>query len=262
MSDMSEKDALICPACGSAKWTDVYKIDRWEIKECLVCGLARIDPLPAAQSRPELYSKDKVISRNTKPQTRSQKFSRAMKRMFSKITKRNKNAIFYHKFSRYLPAGSRILDIGCGDGSFLQSAKGRFTCTGIEISEYLADLARQQGDIKVITGDFLNADLGNEKFDGITLISLLEHLNDPEAALRKCFSLANDGGVLLIKTVNYGCLNRLIKRGQWTGFRPPDHVFYFNPSNLKRLLKKIGFTKIKISAWPFNDNMYCDARIF
>jgi 2-polyprenyl-3-methyl-5-hydroxy-6-metoxy-1,4-benzoquinol methylase len=149
--------------------------------------------------------------------------------------------------------------VGCGDGSFLRLAKKQFACTGIEISEYLAALARKQDDIKVMVGNFLATDFANEKYGGITLISLLEHLDDPMQAIKKCFDLMDNGGVLLMKTVNYGCLNRRIKREGWTGFRPPDHIIYFNPSNLKRLLSKIGFTKIKISAWAFNDNMYCDA---
>lgn len=251
---------LICPVCENTKWTNVYIIDRWNIEECVVCGLARIDPLPTGESRPELYSKEKVISRNVKQQTQSQKFSRAMKRLFKRITNQNKSEIFYNKFSRYLPVGSKVLDVGCGDGSFLKLVKRRFACTGIEISECLADLAKKQGDIKVIISDFLTLNLINEKFDGVTLISLLEHLNDPRGAIKKCFDLMNVCGVLLIKTVNYGCVNKIIKKGNWTGFRPPDHIFYFNPSNLKSLLKKIGFTKIKISAWPFNDNMYCVAR--
>lgn len=248
-----------CPVCSSLKWKDAYNIGRWDIKECFVCGLARIDPLPCAETRPQLYSKDQVISRNIKQQTRAQKFSRVMKRAFNRIAKRDKSKIFYDKFRGYLPAGSKILDVGCGDGSFLRLAKSRFDCTGIEISDYLADLARQQG-IEVIIGDFLSANLADRRFNGITLISLLEHLNQPQQAIKKCFDALDSGGVLLIKTVNYSCLNRVIKKADWTGLRPPDHIFYFNPANLKALLKGAGFTQVKVCAWPFNDNMYCDAR--
>lgn len=257
---MQEKGAFICPVCASTEWRSVYRIQQWGIEECLVCALARIDPLPARDSRPALYSQEKVVERNAKEKTRAQKFSRAMKRFFNKIAKRNKNKIFHDKLSRYLPAGSKILDVGCGDGSFLSAAKDKFACTGVEISEYLADLARRQAGIKVISGDFLSLNLLNEKFDGVTLISLLEHLNDPQGSVKRCFELLKQGGVLLIKTVNYGCLNRVFKKKEWTGFRPPDHLFYFNPANLKALLKKAGFSKIRISAWPFSDNMYCDAR--
>ena len=182
-----------------------------------------------------------------------------MKRLFSRATKRNKSEIFYNKLSHYLSPGAKVLDIGCGDGSFLKLAKKQFTCAGIEISEYLAALARKQGDIQVMVGNFLTTGFTSEKYDAITLISLLEHLDNPIQGIKKCFDLLSNGGVLLMKTVNYSCLNRRIKKEGWTGFRPPDHIIYFTPSNLKRFLKKIGFSKIRISAWAFSDNMYCDA---
>jgi len=251
---------LICPVCQNDSWTEVYKIKEWSIGECTSCGFARIDPLPLRENRHELYSQEQVVTRNIKQLSHPQQFSRAMKRLFKKLTRRDKSKIFFKLLCRYLPEGSKILDIGCGDGSFLRSAQARFRGTGIEISQYLADLARKEAGIKVLVGDFLNAPLGEEKFDGITLISLLEHLDYPEKALQKCFDLLNGRGVLLLKTVNYGCLNRIIKKGNWTGFRPPDHVVYFTPRNLRRLLKKIGFSQIKISSWALNDNMYCDAR--
>ncbi len=250
---------IICPICGSTKWKKRYKINRWDIEECNTCGFARIGPMPDRESRMEYYSKGKVIERNIKQKSSSQKFSRLLKQFFGRLTRREKRVIFYNKLRQYLSFKSKILDIGCGDGSFLMLAKKRFVCTGIEISEYLASLARKQDDIKVITGNFLDTDFTNEKYGGITLISLLEHLNDPVKAMKKCFELLNPGGVLLMKTVNYNCLNRRIKKESWTGFRPPDHVIYFNPSNLNLLLKKVGFKKIKISAMPFNDNMYCEA---
>jgi len=138
-------------------------------------------------------------------------------------------------------------------------ASKKFICSGIEISEYLANLAKTREGLTIKTGNFLEADFAGEKYNGITLISLLEHLSDPLRTLQKCFDLLRDGGILLIKTVNYECANRKIKKENWTGFRPPDHVVYFGPSNLKRILTKIGFKKIKASSWTFNDNMYCAA---
>ena len=250
---------IICPVCGSKIWTKRYKIDSWTIEECDTCGFAHIDPMPVREDRAGCYSEEKVVERNVKEKNSLQKLSRFLKRLFSKATKRDKSAIFYNKLRRHLQPKSKVLDIGCGDGSFICKASENFVCTGIEISEYLASLARKRPGIKVITGNFLNTDFLNEKYDGITLISILEHLDDPMEAIKRCFDLLNGRGVLLLKTVNYGCLNRLIKKRNWTGFRPPDHVVYFNPSNLELLLKKAGFKKIKISAMPFNDNMYCEA---
>lgn len=255
---MENRQMLACPACGDSGWVLKYKIDHWNIEECRRCSFARIDSLPVRESRPEYYSKEKVVERNVKKKTALQKFSRTMKQLFSKATNRNKNDIFYNKLRSYLSPGQKVLDVGCGDGSFLKLAKHSFSCTGVEISDYLCDLARKGDGIKVINGDFLSVSLAGEKFDGITLISLLEHLDDPMQVISKCYNLLNYGGVLLIKTVNYGCLNRVLKKNKWTGFRPPDHLVYFSPRNLKLLLKRLRFSKIRISSWPFNDNMYCD----
>ena len=250
---------LVCPVCGDTKWVGAYKIDQWEIGECAVCRFARIDPLPKIKGRPEYYSQEEIIKRNTRQRTPLRRFFRDIKQLFSEVTGRNKSEICYKKLSRYLSPGLKVLDVGCGDGRCLKLAKRKFICTGIDISEYQADLAKKQGYAETIAGNLSTVDSNNEKYGGITLISFLEHLDDPLQAIKKCFDLLNNGGVLLIKTVNYGCLNRRITKERWTGFRPPDHVIYFTPANLKRLLKKIGFTKIKISAWAFNDNMYCDA---
>lgn len=248
----------ICPICKNENWLKAYKVKQWDIVECSGCHLARVDNPTLGDRRKDIYSKEKVIARNVKKKSKSQNFSRFMKRMFKKMTKRNKLKIFYEGLSRQLPNGAKVLDVGCGDGSFLKLLKDRFSCTGVEISEYLADLARKAG-IEVFVGDFTKLDLADKKYDGITLISIIEHLDAPWDALKKCFDIMDEKGILLLKTVNYSCFNRKIKGKDWTGLRPPDHLVYFSPVNLKGLLKKIGFSKIRISAWPFNDNMYCTA---
>lgn len=256
---MEENYLLACPVCESKNWSEVYRIGAWGIEECENCGFAKIDPLPSRDNRQLCYSKEEVVARNTKKKSFSRNLSRAAKRLFGKITKRNKSEIFYNKLRKHLPPKSKILDIGCGDGSFLQLAKNEFNCAGIEISEYLASLAGRIDGVGIRSGNFLNTDFKGETYDAITLISLLEHLDDPLGAVRKCFNLLNRNGILLLKTVNYGCINRKIKRAKWTGFRPPDHVVYFTPRNLSRILEKAGFSKVKVKAWPLNDNMYCDA---
>lgn len=255
-----EKHLSVCPVCENKDWKNVYRIGRWDIGECCSCGFARIDPMPCRELRPGFYSEERVTRSNAKKRTVPQRLFRSLKRILAWIGRHDKGAIFYDKLSRSLAAGSKILDLGCGDGSFLKLAKKSFLCTGVEISEYLAGLARERGDIKVISGDFMTMDAGREKYDGVTLISLLEHLDDPGKAVRKCFDLLNRDGVLLIKTINYGCLNRMIRKGRWTGFRPPDHMVYFTSRTLKRLLEKADFVEIKVSSWPLNDNMYCEAR--
>ena len=64
---------------------------------------------------------------------------------------------------------------------------------------------------------------------------------------------------LLLKTVNHQGFSRRILKEQWSGYRPPDHLVYFGPENLRALLLRIGFRSVKMTAMPFNDSFYCDA---
>ena len=256
---VEKRQMLECPVCENKKWEKIYQIDNWSIKKCSICGFACLDPLPHHESRPDYFSEEKIVLNNAKKRTGLKKFSRTLKSFFKNLTKRDKSQIFVDKLCHYLPKDAEILDIGCGDGSFLRKAKNNFTGTGIEISDYLASLAKKDSDLTIFSGDFIDTDFKGKKFKGITLISLLEHLDDPRQAMQKCFDLLDKNGVLLLKTVNYGCLNRWVIGKEWTGFRPPDHLVYFTPTNLICMLKKIGFSKIKFNAWPLNDNMYCDA---
>lgn len=201
-----------------------------------------------------------MVSKLDKKRSGIRKFSASLKQRFNQAIRRDKNSIFYRKLIRTLPRGAKVLDVGCGMGTFLERCKERFVCTGNDISTTWTSWVGKSNDIEIVAGDFVTAPFGERKFDGITMIALLEHLDDPDQVLRKCLHLLNDGGVLLLKTVNYDCWNRRIMGGKWTGFRPPDHLIYPGPSNLRQLLQKIGFSQVRISAWPLSDNMYCDVR--
>jgi 2-polyprenyl-3-methyl-5-hydroxy-6-metoxy-1,4-benzoquinol methylase len=256
---MQARHMLICPVCGSAEWGIRYKIGEWDIGECSSCGFARIDPLPLKEARAEQYSEGIVCERNIRKRSVLRNLAKNVKYFFRNLTSRDKSGIFYTKLCKCLSPKARILDIGCGDGTFLDLAKKRFVCTGIELSDFLVSHARKKENIEIIEGDFQEADFKGNRYDGLTMIALLEHLDKPSEAAKKCFDLLNKNGILFLKTVNYGSFNRIIAKTGWAGFRPPDHIVYFNPSNLRLLLSKVGFSKIKIHSLPFSDNMYCEA---
>jgi 2-polyprenyl-3-methyl-5-hydroxy-6-metoxy-1,4-benzoquinol methylase len=249
-----------CPACGSAQWRNIFRIKQWDIKECRRCGFACIDPLPLMDLRGDFYKEEQVVTRNVvKKRSLPTRVLRKLKLWGNRMAGRSKSNIFHEKLKAHVPAGKDVLDIGCGDGGFLDTLRKDYRTFGVEISDYLADFARKRGGMQIYTGDFLNTDFQHQTFDGITLISLIEHIPDPAATLEKSHRLLNDNGIFLLKTVNYKCWNRALLGKKWTGFRPPDHVVYFTPENLKQLLSRIGFKKIRFTAWPLNDNMYCEA---
>lgn len=249
-----------CVVCGGAGWRLLHRIADWNIRGCEACGFARIDPWPADETRPEFYSEANIDRRSRgKRRGIGGRIAAAVRGALRRLSGRSKGSIFRDKLAASLPPGARLLDIGCGRGAVLRDLVGRYHCAGVEISGYLADETRKLG-VEVFTGDFGDLDFRGAQYDGITMVSLLEHLRDPVAALKKCHALLAAGGLLLLKTVNHAGLNRRLLGASWSGYRPPDHLVYFGPANLRRLLRDIGFSRISISAAPLNDSFYCDAR--
>ena len=82
-----------------------------------------------------------------------------------------------------MPKSARVLDIGCGSGSFLKalSDKGYTEITGIDLSEEQVKLAHQLGVSQVQQGDlidFFNA--ADHKFDLISGMDIIEHFTKNE----------------------------------------------------------------------------------
>jgi SAM-dependent methyltransferase len=93
-----------------------------------------------------------------------------------------------HSIARLVPAGSRVLDLGCGDGALLDHLQRERGCTGYGIE--LADenvLACVKRGVNVIQ---LNLDQGltifdDDSFDVVLQIDTLQHLRNAETMLRE-----------------------------------------------------------------------------
>ena len=246
--------------CAAHGWSVLYTIKAWRILTCTHCGFAQIDPFPAPSSRAEFYSSAAIETRAVERiRSRSARVTAFVRHWLRRLSGRTKGTILLRELARRVPVGSTLLDIGCGSGAVLRLACERYRCTGIEISSDLAAQARALGTT-VEVGDFIDHSFGAQGFDAVTMVSLIEHLRDPVLALRRCHALLNTSGVLILKTVNHGGVNRRLLGANWSGYRPPDHLIYFAPDTLRRALQQIGFRDITFRIPLFNDSFYCYAR--
>jgi len=116
----------------------------------------------------------------------------------------NHNSAYTPELVRAVPGpGSRVLDVGCGDGALLAAlAPGTREIVGIEQDERSAALARARlADVpggRVIVGDFVaSAELDGSQFDLITCVATLHHL-PLRPALERMRDLLAPGGRLRI----------------------------------------------------------------
>jgi SAM-dependent methyltransferase len=147
--------------------------------------------------------------------------------------------------------GRRLLDFGCGNGLFLDMAHRRgFDCYGVDLAADAVEAARRKPSGRhAHHGTPMDVpELAAGGFDVITMWSVLAHLAQPVDDLAMLRSLLAPDGVLLLLTVNADSLELKYRLADWGGFTP-NHLAFFSPETLRRLLRRAGFRAAVMPPW-------------
>ncbi len=112
---------------------------------------------------------------------------------------RAREAYIVELLARLAPAGGfgPILDVGCGDGLFFPQLSRFGEPEGIEVDAALvSDAGRARGQIHI--GSFDTDFEPPRRFGLITLLDVIEHLDDDAAALAHAARLLAPGGLLVV----------------------------------------------------------------
>jgi 2-polyprenyl-6-hydroxyphenyl methylase/3-demethylubiquinone-9 3-methyltransferase len=156
-----------------------------------------------------------------------------------------------------LPAGALVLDLGCGNGSFISLFQERgwklygtdFSPSGIEIARqnfpgidfFLADSSAPTGDLFERVG----------QVDAIVSTEVIEHLYDPRGFLRNAYSLLKPGGILILTTPYHGYLKNLLLAltgemdRHFTVLWDHGHIKFWSRRTLTQALLEAGFADIR-----------------
>ena len=159
-------------------------------------------------------------------------------------------------FLRDLPEGSAVLDLGCGNGTFLSLFLSRgwelygtdFSPTGIKFASeafptirfFLADANSPSGDILRTVG----------QVDAIVSTEVIEHLYDPRTFLRNAYDLLHPGGTLVITTPYHGYLKNVVLAvtgkldNHFTVLWDHGHIKFWSRKTLHQAISEAGFTDI------------------
>jgi len=115
----------------------------------------------------------------------------------------------YYRFVKaQIPfAGARVLEVGSGPGHVtLELARDGFQVTGLELSPYSVEVARQFaaenpytdgfGNLEYLSADFMTWD-SPQKYDAIYFLLSLHHFDDLDAVLARCKQHLQPGGILI-----------------------------------------------------------------
>jgi 2-polyprenyl-3-methyl-5-hydroxy-6-metoxy-1,4-benzoquinol methylase len=135
----------------------------------------------------------------------------------------------------------RLLDVGCGSGSYLSLMRGLgWQVTGVEPDA--AAVSRADPEIRPFlhVGTLEQAGFDAHSFDAITLHHVIEHVPDPVATLRECGRLLAHGGRLVALTPNSEALGRWFFRRRWLHWDPPRHLHVFTRRSLAEAARLAG----------------------
>ncbi len=149
-----------------------------------------------------------------------------------------------------LPPGARVLDVGCAEGALgahLKRDDPSVFVAGVELHGPASDRAQKVLD-EVWRADFETWEPPGQctaSFDRVVFGDVLEHLIDPEAALRKAIALLRPGGAIVSSIPNVRWLpivRDLALRGEWTyreeGILDSTHLRFFTKTSMRALCER------------------------
>ncbi len=173
----------------------------------------------------------------------------------------------------FVPAAARrVLDVGCGNGSFGALLRHQRGCTvwGLEPFPAAAAEARARLDHVVCAPfDFL-APLPRRSFDAVVFNDVLEHLVEPEAALALARELLGPRGAIVASIPNirhFPTLWHLVVHGEWEyrdcGTLDRTHLRFFTRSSLAALFRQAGFVVDRLEGiHPFRGIPNASVRVW
>ena len=152
----------------------------------------------------------------------------------------------------------RLLDVGGGEGGFAQAfvLQRGGEAVLVEPGPVAAQRARDSG-LQVIEAGIESPAVAEHvaqqgRFDAVSFLDVLEHLNDPLAALRRARQLLTPGGTLLVSVPNVGYwpVVRDLLAGRFdylpVGILCNTHVRFFTAYSLEQLLQEAGFELVQL----------------
>ena len=237
-----------CIFCRSSNTKCKFKVDgsaKRYFSQCLSCKTYFLDPQPAADELNKAYSVEYYG-------TGEQKFSGPIA-----FIRKAALASRIRKLLKYAREPLTVLDIGCGDGAFLDALIKRGNVGyGTEISgkaaERAAKVSKLQLHVVTLSGDSFAAN----SFGAISMWHVFEHLTNPRETLEFISKWLMVDGVLQVAIPNIDSWQAKFFCGYWFHLDPPRHLSLYSKEALEAEFLKMGYQLMESSTLSFEQNIF------
>lgn len=234
-----------CPVCQATRFTARTTIQGVAIEACNGCGLLVQNPQPSDDQLAAIYGANYFIG-SSENDPLAPHFD---------LVKRATASLQLDEVAAYLRERGQVadrlslLEVGCGRGNMLLEARNRgYQIHGREFSTDAARVANLKLGADVVRVDAIGEEtFPQQSFDVCILADVIEHVRDPAGFLQTICRLLKPGGVVFIATPSTDSWSAKLLGWNWMEYKP-EHLFFFNPKTITRLLENAGFDNVEISS--------------
>jgi len=148
-----------------------------------------------------------------------------------------RRAVILAALRHRLPAGSRLLDFGCGAGGLTAELARFYAVVGFDSAKPAIEVARRRGlDARLMT----DSDPLPRGFDAACALDVIEHLEDDVAAVRRLGAAVKEGGLVFLTVPAYPAL--------WGRMdEVAGHVRRYTMRELERVVSAAGLRPVHVS---------------
>lgn len=227
-SKESTRGIAQCTVCCSTELIQPFPTQFPQLFECKLCRHVFAYPMPEDSELNRFYAQYPAYGRVSAVTVRRY---RELLKSFEDFRKHN-----------------RLLEIGCGDGFFLDVARSEgWEVYGTEYNPRSIAVCKSKG-IPIRDGEVRPSDWAITDFDVVLSMEVIEHTRDVRHEAAAMIALCRPGGLLYLTTPNFNSISRRILGANWSVICYPEHLQYFNRRSLKKLFNSLGIDTVKVKA--------------
>jgi 2-polyprenyl-3-methyl-5-hydroxy-6-metoxy-1,4-benzoquinol methylase len=147
---------------------------------------------------------------------------------------------------RYGKKGARLLEVGSGMGHLVGDLEDTFETYGMDLNHWAVKQSKAViNKTSLETASAQELPFKDGTFNVVIIKHIVEHLPDPEKAIREIGRVTEKGGTLILATPNLDSLLKPWKGDKWIGYQDPTHISLKRPAEWLEYIRSAGFQPLK-----------------
>lgn len=254
---LSKKKKILfknCPICKNSKKKLLIKIYDFKYVRCHKCKHVWLENQISEKEIRKLYKFSKVDKTSRKRKTYSP----------LKIYWENLYEKYYKVFKNYSSKNSNLIDIGCGDGNFIEylNKKKYFKLHATELASSEKNKLRKLLKENFFDKNIEDINFKGRKFEVITLWGVLEHLTNIDKTFKHITQLMSKKSILFFLIPNINSYAFQLLKEKTPTLVPRDHLNFFSFKSINLLTKRNNLKILyRFQELPVIDLMYPLVRV-